>query len=757
MLTPEPAKAPDTFREILEMVVFVVVLVLLLKMFAAEAFVIPTGSMATTLLGDNRKCTCPKCKHVQRVNCHQEVEPEMGPPLKVERATCENCHFVFDLADADASSSSSGDRVLVAKFYYDGPFSSSSDLGRQIVGLLAIVIGALIGARAAGNLAAWIVHRRQHANQQGRGSVVVMLVRIVGALACAAIIGYCILDSGPAWAMSRPERDDVVVFKYPKGPQTGFTPMNYIKRLIGKPGETIGIKAGKLYHLPPEKSPKYSWEEEREPILQEEIQREIDRRIDREIDKRRKDDKRSDSATLRREVDTEKFRQEIRDNLLKPPEIDELTRRADARLKLDLWQSRYMHKDDPRARDMFDRHEFQIIRKSADKIIALMRPVYDNNEQPQDVPESQRQRWIPDGTKVWKPSGKFGFEGDGGSSREIAWLRYEHRVPTEDRLSARKSFVTDLMSYNTQDPVKGPGGVPISHPAHPQNWVRDLILECDATIDSSDGEFILQLSKGPDRFQARWQLASGKCSLIHVLDAGTDHEKQETLKEADTSFKGKGTRRRLRFADVDDRLTVWVDGALPFRTSDGHDGVDYEGRNDIAPTESDREPAAIGLAGGAVRVDNLRLFRDTYYTQQPGPSDMPWPWSIRISQDSLENLKSMNVPDSILQRLQGLKNVDFANQERLSDRLGEILDSRDLDKETRDKLRKLIVNSASEWPSSGPYPYSTWFVQPGHYLCLGDNSPASSDSRAWGVVPERLLLGRALLVYWPIGQPVFIR
>jgi signal peptidase I len=43
----------------------------------------------------------------------------------------------------------------------------------------------------------------------------------------------------------------------------------------------------------------------------------------------------------------------------------------------------------------------------------------------------------------------------------------------------------------------------------------------------------------------------------------------------------------------------------------------------------------------------------------------------------------------------------------------------------------------------------TMYVQPGHYFFLGDNSPESSDSRFWGVVPERLLRGRVLLVYLP--------
>ncbi len=47
----------------------------------------------------------------------------------------------------------------------------------------------------------------------------------------------------------------------------------------------------------------------------------------------------------------------------------------------------------------------------------------------------------------------------------------------------------------------------------------------------------------------------------------------------------------------------------------------------------------------------------------------------------------------------------------------------------------------------------TFFVQPGHYMCLGDNSAQSSDSRDWGTVPERLMLGRAVFVFWP-GFPV---
>ena len=43
----------------------------------------------------------------------------------------------------------------------------------------------------------------------------------------------------------------------------------------------------------------------------------------------------------------------------------------------------------------------------------------------------------------------------------------------------------------------------------------------------------------------------------------------------------------------------------------------------------------------------------------------------------------------------------------------------------------------------------TFYVQPGHYFCLWENSSSSSDGREWGLVPERLMLGKAVVVYWP--------
>ena len=47
------------------------------------------------------------------------------------------------------------------------------------------------------------------------------------------------------------------------------------------------------------------------------------------------------------------------------------------------------------------------------------------------------------------------------------------------------------------------------------------------------------------------------------------------------------------------------------------------------------------------------------------------------------------------------------------------------------------------------YPNSTVTVPPNNYFALGDNSANSADSRYWGFVPARNIVGKGLFVYWP--------
>lgn len=581
-------------REVVETVVFVVILVLLLKAFAAEAFVIPTGSMAETLYGYQKLVTCPSCTVTFPVNCSNEVDPPDGKsPQIVTGCTCPNCRQHIRLVsparerrqpipgkrtDPDGRPYveildpgwSSGDRVLVGKFLYD-PLPV---LGRK------------------------------------------------------------------------PERLDVVVFKFPGefdptyswdrevnplvgGPQKNGVAMNYIKRLIGLPGETIAISGGDVYALPPEKSPKY---------------------------------------------------------------------KEDPKVKaIDLWRKNFTHEQNTLEGDLkkaWEDGQFEIVRKSPSILQSIMRPVYENDRPAADLQGREWQRWqTEESDKSWEQleGGKVFRHGHSAeTTANLSWLRYHHRLRGQGGFN---SLVTDFLGYNAyeylvwkEDPGHwvGPGGDRIG-----QNWIGDLILECEVKIEKAEGELVLELVKSGERFQASWDLASptGVCTLKRLAADGTEKERWS---------KPTRLRRgshRLRFANVDQELTVWVDNSVPFED----ERVRYKVGDVRGPTSADLQPASIGVRNAAVTVRKINLYRDTYFALGATEAD------VAIPQGDPKQFTAQN-----WERLQAL-------------------------------------------------PTKMLYVQPGHYLCLGDNSMASSDGRSWGQVPERLLLGRALVVYYPFRRAGRIR
>lgn len=439
--------------------------------------------------------------------------------------------------------------------------------------------------------------------------------------------------------LADPKRFDVVVFKFPKGPVENGTPKNYIKRLLGLPGQILVIFFGQLFSWQPEPG--------------------------------------------------------------EPPFFDDSNEPA-----VDLWKERFMHVDDEKSVKLFNTAgKFEIVRKPPDVMMALRRIVYDNDYPAEDLKGKLPPRWDPKAGSQWKANnGQREFSHAGGNGKTIDWLRYQHIVRPEEwpaiPQEVKPQLITDFMGYNSF--VLRNGG----HRTPSPNWAGDLMLECKLSVEKAEGDFFMELSKGIYRFRARWDLASGKCTLLKQGPDGQKGDRWTEIASQDTKLNKPGNYQ-LRFANFDAQLTVWVDRELPFGQGEKYDPPEIRNKDEAkltpeellkrrGPTENDLEPASLGSLGVAVTVQNLRLWRDTYYTLHANPAaadpEGRFSWSDPATWEPLRDLR-----------------------------------------------------------------FKTMYVQPGHYLCLGDNSQASSDSRFWGTVPERLMLGRALLVYFPLSRAGPIR
>ena len=228
-VTPAPprpgdiVKSPLGFgRETVESIVIAFTLALLFRAFEAEAFVIPTGSMAPTLMGRHKDLVCESCSRDFRVGCSAE-EDDQSQGLRTEAAKLER-ELVALRANGD-----------------NGGGLQEREAQRRRIELLESDRGPIgqLRARLAGKMI-------PAAKCPNCGSVM-RLVKVLGGQMrydprYPSFSGDRILVNKFAYDFSEPARWDVVVFKYPEDAKT-----NYIKRLVGLPGETISIAGGDIW------------------------------------------------------------------------------------------------------------------------------------------------------------------------------------------------------------------------------------------------------------------------------------------------------------------------------------------------------------------------------------------------------------------------------------------------------------------------------------------------------------------------------
>ena len=351
-----------------------------------------------------------------------------------------------------------------------------------------------------------------------------------------AFVGDRILVNKFPYEFSDPERFDVVVFKYPEEPKT-----NYIKRLVGLPGETIKIDWGDLY----------------------------------------------------------------------------------------------AHNSDT--------EEFQILRKPPEKQRRLQIPVYDNDKPARQLldagwPErwaavaEERDQWSTTNNGWSNDAEKRRFQFAGTSERGDGWewIRYRHFVPFADDwqrvLNGERvdnlpppQLITDFSSYNSGISVGNarhmlrPGDLFPQPPADTWgvHWVGDLTLSCEVDVLEPQGELLLELVEGERWYRCRIDLTTGTAALEYVdTSFNFDPIPVPGTTDAKTPLNEAGSYT-VQFANVDDRLLLWIDGDL----------MDFGGGGDIPPitlsqrkpTRRDLAPVGIAARNASLTVSHLNVTRDVYY------------------------------------------------------------------------------------------------------------------------------------------------
>ena len=282
------------------------------------------------------------------------------------------------------------------------------------------------------------------------------------------------------------------------------------------------------------------------------------------------------------------------------------------------------------------------------------------------------------------------------------------------------------------------------------NWVGDLAVSCRLTVEknaSPDDRILFDLVRGGVVFRCAVDPSAATATLSIP---GVPEFKPTTAR---LPF-AVGKTVDFVFLNVDEEMRVVVDGAELDFPSVGADGANVAatggGRysalatpnpeTGVAPLPRDRDPnardlapVAVGARGATVRVERLKVLRDVYYIAAG--------WG-------LERWDSTRFADS-----------------RSSRRCDRLFDSRPRFDEAGGPERfeeefARFMSSPSEWSGYGRTKSALYRQNADQYVAFGDNSGFSQDSRLWTTnsvphyVDRKYLIGKAFCVYWPHGKPL---
>lgn len=564
-------KPQEGVRETVEAVAIAFILAFVFKTFEAEAFVIPTGSMAPTLYGRHKEITCSGCSYHYTVGASQEIDQESGilnPMRLVRMSTCPNCRYLND--DVAKAPVFNGDRIVVNK------------------------------------------------------------------------------------QVKEYKRFDVVVFKNPEEPH-----VNYIKRLVGLPGETVRIRQGDIQARRSETEP---W-------------------------------------VVQRKADPEKQR------------------------------------------------DIQLL-------------VYDDNHPPKLLLDAgAEERWAPAGwdptdasmggwpktENAWKPSAETRTYAVDANDGQTHWLRYRNLVADDEHWDSvlnlgklepalEPQLIADFCGFNAENSIE-----------RELYWINDLTLDCTIRIETTteNAKLTLELVEGFRTVRCSINPVSGMADIeVISREDGAAEPRSETIASVQTEIRGAG-EYRIEFADVDDRLCLWVDGDfVPLGEK-----AEFQSEGLNLPTNLDLAPAGIAATGLKAVASNLMIRRDIYYRND----------TLNFSvQDGISvNPTSIEYAQQYENRMITVSEVDYNRYARLATAL------RTPENYARE-YATLIQEQQAEYGKSLEFPLAD-----DEYLMFGDNSPASKDSRLFDyfsrpmrgivshrhAVKEQDLIGEALCIFWPHGIP----